>query len=746
MHLSNSHEVPPDSILLHYFQVVRQRKWTVLLCLVLVMIIAIMVNYFSTPVYEAEATIIYEEPKDTMFALDIGQVFVNKSPLVNLIQQLKSRTLAKEVAKALPLEIVQTFDLPDPLPPDFSPEKIISGRLRGSLSVDMVQGSDILKIKVRANNPKAAKVIANTYVEIMIDLNVRKKREEISSVRDFLEKQLIVFQDKLNVAEDSLRLFMEKNKITTLSDASTEILNRLTNTEATFNTAKTERMALEQRQRHIEQKKQELAPSLTVASNSLTQRLQQKLLELELQYSTLQAQGVSGDQAEVLALKQKISQAKQELIQELLKIAQQNELIDPLSQIRNLLQESITIEVDLATYKAKEQALQRILADYETKLQMFPQQELQLARLIRSRDVNNKIYSMLLEKREETRITEAGKIGDVRIIDMAEQPGAPIKPNQRQNLALGFVLGVLMGVGLAFFLESLDTSLKSQEDIEKYLALPVLAAIPTIHSDGTNGTLSFKHKNSIKSYSEKLLSRLEWNPLVYEAFRTFQFNFAFVNADRLLKSILLTSAGAGEGKTLTALNLTQVFGRNGVKTLLVDCDLRRPMVHKALGMKSEPGLTNILINKVEPEEAVRRLENHQAYVLPCGTLPPNPSEILDSQKMRDLLARFKKEYDLIILDSPPLIAITDSLVLSNEVDGVCLVIKSGRTHRDMAMKAKRLLESARARIIGTILNDVNLKKVYGYYQDYYSYYTKHQKNPKRSGVVEKIPDHKKSMV
>jgi capsular exopolysaccharide synthesis family protein len=208
----------------------------------------------------------------------------------------------------------------------------------------------------------------------------------------------------------------------------------------------------------------------------------------------------------------------------------------------------------------------------------------------------------------------------------------------------------------------------------------------------------------------------------------------------------LTSAGAGEGKTLTALNLTQVFGRSGVKTLLVDCDLRRPMVHKALGMKSEPGLTNILINKVEPEEAVRRLENHQAFVLPCGTLPPNPSEILDSQKMRDLLERLKKEYDLIILDSPPLIAITDSLVLSKEVDGVCLVIKSGRTHRDMAMKAKRLLESARARIIGAILNDVNLKKVYGYYQDYYSYYTKHQKHPKRSGMVEKISDHKKSMV
>jgi capsular exopolysaccharide synthesis family protein len=726
----------------------RRRKWVVVLCLVATFLPAVLLLKILPPQYEAVATIIYEEPRDTMIALDVGQAFYNKSGLINLTELLKSRSLAIETAQALPEQIVQTFKFPNPFAPNFSRAKYIAGRLQANLTIQPVRGSDIIKISMQANDPVVAQVIANTYVERIIDWNLRKKRAEISNVREFVEKQLKVFQDKLNIAEEALQEFKEQNKMISLSEASAEMLKRLTQTETTYDQVKADREALEQRQRSIELKKRELAPSLTITSSPLARQLKQQLIDLEMQYSSHQVNGYSANEKELANLKQRIEQVKEELVQELLQTAQQGNLFDPLSQIRRLLQESVTLEVQLETTRTRERALKKSIADYEAQLTRLPKQEMMLARLIRTRDVDEKIYSMLRQRHEEIGIAEAGKIGDVHVIDSATKPVSPIKPDKKKFLAGGFFLGLALGISLALLLELLDVSLKSQEDVEKYTMLPVLAVIPTIPIHGTNGALRFKNKNSVRSYSERLLSTLDWNPLIYEAFRSFQINFAFVNADRLFKSILLTSAGMGEGKTLTSLNLTQAFARAGLRTLLIDCDLRRPMVHRILGINGEPGLTNVLINKVEPEQAVLKLESENCFILPCGTLPPNPSEILDSRKMRELLAKLKNEYDLVILDSPPLIAVTDSIVLSNEVDGVCLVIKSGRTSRDAVSKAKRLLENARARVIGAILNDINLKKMHAHYQDYYSYYAKSKKGSKRNTMKKekrKTSDHAKSL-
>jgi capsular exopolysaccharide synthesis family protein len=193
-----------------------------------------------------------------------------------------------------------------------------------------------------------------------------------------------------------------------------------------------------------------------------------------------------------------------------------------------------------------------------------------------------------------------------------------------------------------------------------------------------------------------------------------------VNGSTVLKSILVTSPNAAEGKTLTAINMAHAFAMNGIKTLLVDCDLRRPMIHHILSLNPEPGLSDVLrnnivsIEKVAVSWALQAPENENLFVFPCGTLPPNPYELLAAQRMRDVLAEFKRQYDLVILDSPPLMAVTDSIVLGSEVDGVCLVIKSGSTRQDVALRAKRLLENSQTNIIGTILNDMDTKAVNGY--------------------------------
>lgn len=719
------HDPINQSVLLDYFKIIRRRKWLILLCIIGVFIPVALWTYNMTPVYEASATILYDEPHDTMFALDIGQSY-NKSAIVNATVQLKSRTLANEVAQSLPQNVINLFEFPDPLPPGVSRQQILTGILQENLGVNGVRGSDILEITIQAPDPNAAKVIANTYVECMIESNLRINREEISNIHEFVENQVTVFQDKLSIAEEALQVFKEKNNMLSLSDASTEALSRMTEAEIAYNQAKTERQALEQRKRYIEKKKQELAPSLTVASSPIAQQLKQQLLNLEMQHSALELEGSSQNSPGLLSLKQQISDVKQNLVNELLTNAIRENLVDPLSQIRNLLQESITLDVDLETYKARENGLKKIMDEYNADLQTLPGQELELARLIREKEVNDKIYSMLLEKREESRITKAGKIGDIRVIDLAEAPIEPVEPQKKKNLAMGLILGFSLGVGLAFFLESLDTTIKSQEEVESILKLPVLASIPNINQ---NGALFFgkRDRHTKENYSKKLLSHFTNIPHLYEAHQNFLLNFSFINISHNLKSLLVTSAGAGEGKTLNAINIAQLFARTGKKTLLIDCDLRRPMVHKILEIHQAPGLTHVLINKISIEKATQQLDHGNLSVLTCGALPPNPSDILNTEKMQTLLAVLRKFYDYIIIDAPPIIAVTDSIVLGAKVDGVCLVVRSAKTSREAALRASKILEKSGIKIAGVILNDVDLKSVYGYYKDYYYYSTKKKK-------------------
>ncbi|MCI0493746.1 polysaccharide biosynthesis tyrosine autokinase [candidate division KSB1 bacterium] len=714
------------SIFLEYFQILRRRKWIVIISMIGIIIPIATITQLTTPVFEAEATIIYEEPQDTMFALDMGQPFYNKSAVINLTEQIKSRTLAEEVAKAIPPEIIEKFKFPDPLPANFSPVKFIASRLKRNVSVALVRGSDILKIKIQANDPIATSVVTNTYVDKLIDLNLQKKREEIINIGDFIEKQLAIFGNRVEVSDDSLKSYKERNKLVSLSDASQEILSRITDAEVSYNQVSAEREALERRMNYINKKREQLAPFINVSPSSKAQQLKDELTRLEVQYSSARLQGGSSEKSDLTILEQKINQVKNELIQELLTTTQQENLIDPLSQVRSLLQESITLDVELETYKAREQGMKKIIDNYNQELRTIPRQEFDLARLVRDKEINDKIYTMLLEKREEARITEAGKIGDIRIIDAAEIPRYPIKPNKQRNLILAILLGMAFGIGLAFFLESLDTSLKSQEDIEKFVNLPVLASIPGFSENGVLNKVGQKNGSEGSNY-QKLLSHAMTKPHVYEAYRSLQLNLSFASPDKPVKSILVTSACAGEGKTLTAANMAQFFSQNGTRTLLIDCDLRRPTVHNTLQIDQEPGLTNLLIDTtMSLGSSIQSYYNENLSILTSGTLPPNPSEILNSQKMKDVLTEAKAHYDLLILDAPPVIAVTDSIILGAEIDGICLVIRSGKTSQDAVIKAIKMIENSGIKIIGIILNDVNLKNVYGYYKDYY-YYSKKEK-------------------
>lgn len=708
---------PQQSLFLEYYRILLRRKWLVLFCLFAVFIPVTLYTFKATPIYEAEATIIYDEPRDTMFALDVGQPFYNKSAILNMIEQLKSRTLAKAVANALPDEIKDIYKGKTPLSAKITVESIIAKILPNNIFARGVRGSDVIKISVRAPSSLAAQIIANTYVDRIIESNLQKKREEISNIHKFIERQVEDFKGNLALAEEALRDFKEQNNLISLNETSAEVLGRLTEAEVAYNQNRTELEALEQRRNYIEARKKELLPSFSLTTNPKAEQLKQTLIDQEMEYSRLKLQDRNENRISE-KLKNEIHDTKQQLVHELMQFSMRENVIDPLSQFRNLLQESITLDVDLVTYRAREQSLKKIINQYNRDLQRLPKKELELVRLVRDKEVNDKIYSMLLEKREEARITKAGKIGDIRIVDPAETPLNPIEPNKRKNLAMGLVLGIGLGIGLALFLDSLDTTIKSQEDVEKLLQLPVLSAVPKI--DTSKKLIRQKQSShSNNGYSSKLLTSFLDVPHLYEAHQNFLLNFDFVNIKQTLKCIVVTSPGQGEGKTLNSINIAQLYTRKGKKTLLIDCDLRRPMLHKILELQQEPGLSQVLIDKIDLENAIQIVKRPYLEVLTSGTLPPNASDILNTNKMKEIIEKCKQYYNLIILDSPPVIAVTDPIVLSKKADGTLLIVRSFSTKSDLAFRCKKILENSGANLFGVVINDVNFKNVYGYYQEYY---------------------------
>ncbi len=576
-----------------YLQILWRRKWIILMCVEVAVTVAVLFNELSDPVYEAVATIICQEPKHSILP-EMEQPALNRSAMINLIEQLKSRTLAQELVATLPEQITETLGAAASARDHLSQEGVVVGKIQESLSLKMVPGSD---------------------------------------------------------------------------------------------------------------------------SGAEIQQLKQHLLRLETRQASLRMKGARPEQREMISIHREMTRVKEQLIGQLENTA--SILNDPAYQKRHLLQESITLDVDLETYKAREQELKNILDGYGRDLHGVPKQEVELARLTRERDVNEKIYSMLLEKREELRIAEASKFGQVQLIDAAQEPLAPVKPQKANNLGLGLFLGMSLGVGLVLLMEALDTSLKSPKDVEERVNLPVLAVIPSICPNGAVRPMKGIREAS-EAYAGRLLSQLEAGSHVFQAYRALQIKFAMVNGNTTLKSILVTSANAAEGKTLTAINMAQAFARNGITTLLVDCDLRRPMIHHILKLDAEPGLSDILRNKNVPIEkvvvkwAIQAPEVENMFILPCGTPTASPYEILDSERMREVLAECERRYDLVILDSPPLMAVTDPIVLGSEVDGVCLVIKSGRTREDTALRAKKLLEGSQTNIIGTILNGIDTRTVKDY--------------------------------
>jgi polysaccharide biosynthesis transport protein len=384
----------------------------------------------------------------------------------------------------------------------------------------------------------------------------------------------------------------------------------------------------------------------------------------------------------------------------------------------NLKQE---IDNILEGAKAEYQGCLRTLEGLKIELEKVKDQARDLTlkqvdynRLQRERDSNLKVFEQVLMRIKEIDLSGMLKVNNLRLLDRAKPPQDPASPNIRLNVLVGIFLGLMLSLGTALLIELLDTTLKNAEDIQRFLAIPLLGVVPEVKIDPGQPEALLPNVTDIYAYLKPKSS-------LAECCRTIRTNISFMSPGKPLSRILITSASPKEGKTTIASNLGITIANTGKRVLIVDTDMRRPRIHKAFGLDNEFGISNVIMQTMTEEEAIRRTQIENLDVMTCGPIPPNPSELIGSEIFVKIMDRLSVLYDWVILDSPPVIAVTDAVILSRLVDGVVMVIEFGKTLRQVARQAKEQILGVKGHILGVVINDLDLmNREYGHY--YYYYY------------------------
>ncbi len=739
-----------------YLAILYRGRWTIIIAFVLTMSLAAYETFTTPPVYEASTTIMIDQRGAVGQSLFPESRLQGQMTLINnQVEILKSRSLAKAVLERLwrspyrdSLAILKEIET------GATTQEAIRS-IQSSIAVSPISNTELIEIRVQAGTPFEASYLTKSVARAYQDMDQSLSRGEISQVVDFLVEQLDRKEKKLKTSEDALKAFLEQEKIASLSDEATQVVQQGADFESMYRGVLIDLEVTKKRLNYLKSRlgtsKKTLESEISRVSSPLVLKLRQEMAQIERNISVYLSQGVGEQDPQVRREREKLKAIKSRLTEETRKLIVDGlPADDPLAQAQELVVKILQAETDIAALTARAEGLKRVVDSYSQKLEGLPDKNVQLARLERNRKVDEKLYMMMREKFEESRITQAGEIGKVRILDDPFLPEKPISPKKKLNMILGCFLGLGIGLGITFLRDFLDTSVRRVEDLEA-LGLNVLAAIPEIDNsmlsgilDKRNGTTNGKANGKVNGTTNgvangklnggangmlpneqmRLVTHFKPKSPVSEAYRSLRTNLQFSNADKKLHCLLVTSSGPAEGKSTTAANLAIAISMQGARTILVDTDLRRPVIHRIFGLEKNRGLTNVLVGKMGLDDAIQPSNIQNLDILTSGILPPNPAELLGSERMKEFIATIKGRYEMVIFDSPPLIAVTDAAVLAKELDGVLLVVKSGQTNQDALTRAVELLGNVNARLLGALLNGVSRENTYGsyYYYYYYHYY------------------------
>jgi succinoglycan biosynthesis transport protein ExoP len=575
--------------------------------------------------------------------------------------------------------------------------------LRTRIKVDPVRDSRLVQITAEDRNPRRAQLIANTLSAVYIRQNLDSRMSTTVSALEWLGQQLESLRRQLNAKDRALHDYLDQHQLlsTSFEDRRNHVSSRISRLSEAVTETQTRRIAVAARVGELRRAASTQDPMAMNAPELLAsgplQALRASLEQLRRERDGL-APRYGANAQPMLALSGRIAEVEASIQRE----------------VRNVLEAS---EAELRAVRRTEGDLRSALTQAQQDGLALNLREIEYGQLLRERENSAKIYGIVLERTKETDLSKLMRVNNVRVLDEALLPADPIRPKVPMNIAIGAVAGLVLGLLLANVLIQSDRTMRSEDDVIDDLRSTFLGLLPKIGAIQSNRyRYRYRYGSSNSAREEKPITNPDLvvhshpNSVVAEACRVIRTNLLFLSPDEPFQTIMVASSDPREGKTTVAISLAITLAQSGKRVLLVDTDLRRPRVHKAFGVRPPVGITSVLVNEATLEEAVMETDIENLQVLACGPIPPNPAELLHSNRFQDLLDQLKEKYDRIVFDTPPVGAVTDALVIGPQLDGTILVTRARKTVRARARSVLSQLRSLGTRIAGVVLNDVDLSQ------------------------------------
>ena len=708
--------------LLDYVKVVRRRRWTAITAFLIVVLAVSVYTFTVTPIYEARVQILIE--KEATNVVTFKEAYEQNQLTDDYYQTqykiLRSRALARRTLDALNLWNHPQFNpKPDdsptvgrivtgpvvlasawlksawfkpatpiaaPLADETATQSSTIDRFLNALTVSPVRNSRLVDVRFESPDAPLSATVANALSRAYIAENLEFKVTSSREASDWLGQRLTEQRTQVEASEQAVQRYREQTDAVSLEEKQNIVVQKLSDLNAAVTRAKTERIQKEAAYNQIRALQNDRAALDTfpaILSNTFIQQQKGELADLQRQQAQM-TDKLGPNHPDMVRLSSAIRTSEIKIEGEIAKVVQ---------AMRNDYQQSI----------AQEQSLTNALEQQKRDALALNRKGIEYGVLARDAASNRQIFESLMQRTKETGISGELRTSNIRVVDAAETPLGPTSPNKVNNLLLALFGGATLAVGLAFFFEYLDNRIKSPGEVKEHLGLPFLGMVPALFD---------------KDLKTPLISNgVPGNFL--ESIRAVRTNMLFSSADEGCRSVVITSTGPGEGKTLVATNLAVALAQTGQLVLLIDADMRKPRVHTVFDKTQAPGLSNFLVGDAKASEAIRTTRVPGLWLIPAGPYSPNPAELLGSKRFQDFMSSSSTQFDWVIIDTPPVMAVTDSSVLAHMATGVLFVVGAEMTSRYVAQRALEQLDHAHARFLGAVLNRVDLKHNAYYYSQYY---------------------------
>jgi capsular exopolysaccharide synthesis family protein len=748
--------------LLEYWRIIKKRKWLLVIFTCAVFLLVGIRTFTATPQYKATASLLIEE--ETSKILSIENEFGYRSQMSDLryfntqLILLRSESLAKRVVQRIDLASHPQFAVSEKPKKNFikeifsfkwlfpkkkpndqesdgakqqeeNPYSNIAVAVSKEINLSPIRDTKVVEVSYVSPYPTLAAQLVNTLAEEFINFSIEKRYETTQQASDFLRESIIKLRADLAAKERELQRYGKEKKIFYLSDTESTAVSKFADLNDAFTQAQIDRIKAEAIYREIKDLNVDSLPQFV--NDPAINQLKTEYTRMKNEYEE-KSEIFKPNFPEMIQLKAKLDSMRKEL-----KKAMEGAELEYRSSLK------------------KEQSLRSLLNQQRSNVAKMNSNAILYNSLKIEVENKRKLLNSLEERQNETLVSArlgGLKTSNVGIVDRARVPGSPVSPNRKRNLILALIVGLFGGAGLCFFLEYLDNTVKDPEEVEKLSGLPSLGVIPFLSTNGVRGTKGYgyysKHsygyfRGEDKSMPKDAPEKFEDIELVNhyfpkfsisEDYRTVRTSILLSHADNPPKTFVFSSALPKEGKTASVANMGVAFSQLDKKVLIIDADLRKPRLHRIFRVRSHEGLSSYLTGRISIQDAIQVTSIDNIWLLPSGPIPPNPAELLNSKKMELLLEEVKTIYDVVLVDSPPVLVASDPVILSSMTDSLVFIVQAGKTAHKPFMTAVEDLRKANTKIIGVLFNEAKKERGSYYYSKYRSYYRDNYYSVEESGI------------